>query len=637
MSTASGSTIEYATAFTPPPRPGLRRWPDMASSEQRVQRLMGVLVAVAIALLFAFGVFTTLYNPAHDGVDQNGYLVGGKQYARSLSTGMQLKDPLEFVGNMWVYNPRTETYYPKYPIGLPMVYAATLTVFGGAPGGLGRALCHAVSPMMAMLGLLATFALGRAVAGTYAGLISMLLMLGCQYTIPFSINPNSHAASFAVVTWGMFLLLRFAQTASPWRGALAGLLLGFAVLVRYTEGLMLLPMAIVLIGTIRWTNWRTYFIAAIPFVAWAIPVAYQVLFNLVALGSLTSYGPTNESTGFSLAVLFGDWDRTIRVINDNGLYFVAPIGLLGLIAMLFLHARAAILLIAWVLPNLLLYGAYYWAPNASISFGRFFYSQFPAIVVAAAWLMCTFVRERGTSSAWRRSMATVAIACVVAFAVAVPALRMTRTPDQLASGVAIAAQSRNTTNLAAMTRDLLRVAPSGSVVVSERTLAQHFQFAGDWLVVDHEMFNHGVMRGQIDRKRREDADDPDPIDPGRIESLKAFYADKDDGKMLLEFDRLAKQAFDRGQKVVIVLREANWTPFQARFVNGRFEATTRVQFHEAPFPLNDLERMDEDARPNRPITMWGRGGRAGPGKRPPSGAFFIVELKPKPAEPAAGG
>jgi hypothetical protein len=642
MSSVSGSTIEYATPVTPAPRPGLRRWPLTATPEPRRQRWLGTLVAIAIAAIFALGVCTRLYNPAHDGVDQNGYLVGGKQYAHSLSTGLKLDHPLGFVGNMWVYNPTTETYYPKYPIGLPMIYATSLKLFGDAPDSLGRHLCHAVSPLMATLGLLATFALGRAIAGTYAGLLSMLMMLGCQYTLPFSINPNSHATSFAVVTWGMFFLFRFAQTASPWRGAIAGLLLGFAVLVRYTEGLLLLPMLVVAFGTMRWTNWRAYLIAAIPFAAWALPVFYQVAFNWFALGTLTSYGPTNESTGFSWQVLVGDWDRTIRTINDNGLYFVAPIGLLGLLAMLFLQTRSALLLVTWVLPSLLLYGAYYWAPNVSSSYGRFFYTQFPAIVVAAAWAMCTFVRETTSTSttgsrlaiAWRRGACTVAIAAVVAFAIAVPALRTSLAPDAMFMPVNVGAQSRNAANLAAMTRDLVAVAPPGSVVVSERTLAQHFQFAGDWRMFDHEMFSQGTMARMLDRSRRENPDDPDPIDPGRIESLKGFYKDKDDAALTNEFEKLALGSFATGQRVFVVLRESNWVPFRSRFVDGKFEATTRVRFVEAPYPLSDLEKLDEDRRPPRPITIWGRGNRAGPPQRPAPGPFFMVELTAKPQAPA---
>ena len=57
-------------------------------------------------------------------------------------------------------------------------------------------------------------------------------------------NPNSHASCVAFVVWGMFLLVRWWQTGSIWRGALAGFLLGYACLIRYSEGLLILPILV---------------------------------------------------------------------------------------------------------------------------------------------------------------------------------------------------------------------------------------------------------------------------------------------------------------------------------------------------------------------------------------------------------
>src|SRR5690606_32287856 len=100
------------------------------------------------AVAFVFGglfLHATLHYwaPAHQGVDQNGYLVGGKQFARTGSMGLTPEDPYGFVGRMWIGTP-TQTYYPKYPLGLPFLYAVMLWI-GGAAHGV--AMAHLVSPI----------------------------------------------------------------------------------------------------------------------------------------------------------------------------------------------------------------------------------------------------------------------------------------------------------------------------------------------------------------------------------------------------------------------------------------------------------------------------------------------------------
>ena len=81
----------------------------------------------------------------------------------------------------------------------------------------------------------------------------------CQVLLAFAEQPLSHGPALACVTWGMYFLLRWWQTASSWRGILAGLLLGYAVTIRYTEGLLIIPIAAVLISMVRYdvrsTRW----------------------------------------------------------------------------------------------------------------------------------------------------------------------------------------------------------------------------------------------------------------------------------------------------------------------------------------------------------------------------------------------
>src|SRR6478735_2844317 len=104
-----------------------------------------VLVSLlVIGFLLSSGVFLV---PAYSGVDQNGYLVGGRMIAENLSMRQQpirpgsngQFDPHQFVGRMWVgadLGTPNERYYPKYPLGFPLLVAIALWIGGDAHGVL---------------------------------------------------------------------------------------------------------------------------------------------------------------------------------------------------------------------------------------------------------------------------------------------------------------------------------------------------------------------------------------------------------------------------------------------------------------------------------------------------------------------
>ena len=89
--------------------------------------MFGIL---ALALIAGFFLGTHAYwAPAHPGTDQNGYLVGGKLFAATASTGFKPADPFSFVGRMWVESTDGK-FFPKYPLGLSIIYAITLKIGG---------------------------------------------------------------------------------------------------------------------------------------------------------------------------------------------------------------------------------------------------------------------------------------------------------------------------------------------------------------------------------------------------------------------------------------------------------------------------------------------------------------------------
>src|SRR5207247_5081711 len=125
----------------------------------------------------------------------------------------------------------------------------------------------------------------------------------------------------------------------------AGLLLGYAVTVRYTEALLLFPLyplqvlrsdqfigpkllpvlkvvgllpvgaiGIAAISRVKWGIARSYLSAAAPVIGWIAPVAALVLFNWFTVGHLTGYDSTNESSGFSIKYFVDKWDFAVSQI-----------------------------------------------------------------------------------------------------------------------------------------------------------------------------------------------------------------------------------------------------------------------------------------------------------------------------------
>ena len=475
--------------------------------ESRGDRLAWTLIAVAVAALY-LALLLSYWAPAHPGVDQNGYLVGGRQFSHTLSTGMKPDSPFGFVGRMWVRTTADDSgvYYPKYPLGLPIYYAANLWL---APkvGLNGPETAELLSPMAAALATLGIFAIVRQLSGSFMGVLAMLLAGLGQTFLTLSVNPNSHAAGTCAVVWGVAFLLGFLERGTVWRGILAGACLGVAYTIRYTDGLMLLPLGAALLFATRWAipPWRRaaitvgatvafalvawivgrfsgeWLVGKMPWLtpftgnagkpykegaalaiagalvslfvpwrslwrclavvgAWCVPAGYLTLFNMVAMRSFTSYAGTNESTGFGWDYFFGNWEKMIRVLHDQGLFFIAPIGLLGLLLMFRRLPIVAMVLALWFVPSVLLYTAYYWAPdNQGVSYSRFVLTSIPALVVSAAWVMGEAANLRRTANrrGWLRpgaaSMAFGAIALLGGLGLAVWGVRVGGDPrrDQL--------------------------------------------------------------------------------------------------------------------------------------------------------------------------------------------------------------
>ncbi len=358
--------------------------------EVRWKRYLFVLLAIAISAGYLSTVLT-FWTPAHQGVDQNGYLVGGKMFAETLSMKQAPKqianpdkfDPHQFIANMWVSatnNP--QHFYPKYPLGLPLLYAIALWVGGGD----GVALAHLISPIAMALTVLGVFFLTRQFTGSFPAVLAMLVYATSPVVTWCVNNPNSHSTTVFCCVWGMLAVLHWWRMGGWGWALLGGFLVGYAATIRYTEGALLLPIVFAALINLRWRVLRSWIESSLIVVGWLIPVSILLTYNYLEMGTLTGYDATNESTGFSWAFFYDNWETITRQLSENGLFFIMPIAIAGLIAMFWWNWRVAMFLWLWVGPCVTIYTFYYWAPDG-VGYLRFVLTVLPPMVAGAFWLI----------------------------------------------------------------------------------------------------------------------------------------------------------------------------------------------------------------------------------------------------------
>jgi len=596
------------------PVPTFKLIASIAPAETRMQRFAGVFIAICFTLMYAYLVFS-YWAPAHPGVDQNAYLVGGKSLARTGSTAIEVADGFSFVGRMYVAAESGEIH-PKYPLGLPILYASCVWMFGDAPGNHAYVAMHAISPAMSSFAVLGMFMAGRLVCGTFGGLLAMILLSTSQVMLLLSVNPNSHAAAICVVVWGMYFLCCWSMTGHARYGWPAGFLLGFATLVRYTDGLLALCIAVASIFTLVWRKRRSYIRVAVPSIAWWMVVGVLVAYNSYHFGSLTGYDGTNESSGFSMDYFWFSWDLMIRTIHETGLFFVMPLGVIGMILLSGSAKRLTTLLWVWGLPSILLYTSYYWAPQSQgTGYARFVLTQLPPLVIGASYALVTLSRSKGVSG---RS-ATLAAGVVVAVAAGVSAYRVT---GSVASDAGRSARLNLETtaaenwNLFAAGEALVQRVPSKSILFSQGDRLHHLQLVGDWSLYQVDGFRVENARRLLDRRGADDSE-PHPIDPRRIASLEILYRDKKDPDLIKDMRTIIDNAFATRRQVFVFLPEREVSRFEKSFIEEKSGLTFKnIQtLVDSPQTLRWPDNQIDNP-PRRPMGMGGPQNRPGPGNRP---------------------
>jgi 4-amino-4-deoxy-L-arabinose transferase-like glycosyltransferase len=440
-------------------------------------------LGVLLLILPAFLIFTHLYwVPAHGGMDQNAYLVAGRMLAELGSPQLRPADADAFVGRMWVLTPQGQ-YFPKYPLGLPLIVALVYKVAGP------RAV-YWISPLCTVFALWAIFGLARRFGGSIAAILCTLLLASSPVVLALANNHASHAADLCAVAWGMLCLLRWRERGGAWRAALAGVLIGFAATIRYTEAFLLIPLLLVAF----WQPRRSLIQIGVLIICWAAPITALLIYNKSQMGVWTGYEFTGESgwgSSLSLTHLAGNGISILRLLVFTGLGLALPLGALGLILLTLRERKLGLYFWAWLLPALLLGGAYYWLPGDlnRVDAARFFLTALPPLAIGASWCLAALwnahprrqILDANRVSSGRVTFPRIlALVIVIATATwnvrnAVPLLRSNKGWN---AGIAIVADQLQNAH-----------APPGSLLFGPESYLNHLQFAADYQLYSTDDFD----------------------------------------------------------------------------------------------------------------------------------------------------
>lgn len=485
----------------------------------RAETLGLLLLLLGLALLAwqLWGYFV----PAYYGLtDENGYLVTAQGLALRGDPAKTIRDPYQFAGETMMQRDPA-TLFVRQPIGYPLLCAAAYKIMG--PDGP-----FWVSPALALAAVLATYTLVRSVLGPLPGGLAALVIGSHSLVAYYGLRALSHSTDLLLCTLGLWLLWRWYKRGGWWTAGLAGLILGFAVTVRYLD-VLLWPAAAFLFAaqTIGWgsarvagsrhASWKDVAAGLAGITAGLLPVLW---YQHVAFGAFwrTGYAAGGNATSFSI----GWFIQHIPMLCDCllrpglGLVLLTPLAVAGIVALWWRARVLGVFLALWI--GLLVggYTAYYGAPQSNtLLYARFFLGVYPALVLAALWL--------GFGAGWtgrasRVAQVAVALAALLTASLNFSDARMSHELRQLyfVNRMADAAVRLTTQH-----------APAGAVVVADYWMAYLLDYRGDFQIYDAGHFQTAwVAKLQADLTHV-----PHEFDPQRTSQLLRLMGGKTDAQL----------------------------------------------------------------------------------------------------------
>jgi hypothetical protein len=500
-------------------------------------------------------------------VDENGYMLTAKRLAVNGDIAKRTSDPYEFVSENW---PQTANgvFYAKYPIGYPLLCAVAYRL--GGPTAV-----FLVNPVLATLAVLGMFLLGRALLGDFAGILAAVLLAVNPLHLYFGLSALSHTGSVCCAVWAMYFVWRWTQAGGWWNALLGGACAAYGVSVRYTEALLALPIIAMVAWRFAgaWRNSPSYreraqalgligaevVTMAVGAAAALMPLLAQ---HAVAYGSIfgTGYGLCGEATGFGWQWFTKNWELMLSRLDGSGLYLIFPVGVAGLAWLAGRDGQRALFLGLWAVPPVLLYTAYYWAPQGEgMGYIRFFVSVFPALILGA--LNLVFLAGP------LRPVGTVLVGGFVALVVVVNARaadeQLARHRDRLAF-----TQTVSSTVLARL--------PADAVILSNSRVLNFVEFAGDYRLYTQEMFEKtSVAR----RTKVLNDNEPHPFHREKAAQMKAAVGGRTDLQLAeLQRDVIGRHLRD-GRTVTVIAPDSVLPTARGRLAS-RFTFTTLATWRE---------------------------------------------------------
>ena len=206
--------------------------------------LIGILVVYS---WIEIAHFTTAYQEP----DPDGYLILAKRIARGGPLKVKDDDIFMYQSHVWVENDSGEIA-PKFSPGYPFIMAFFYLIGGDDA-------MFVVSPLLGGIGLIGAYLLFRLWMLNFAALIANLCLATNTMFLIYSGYLLTHASNFCFIVWGMYFLWRWMREERLILGAAAGLLLGFASIVRHTSILMgLVMMAAVVSKLVEYFRRKTH-------------------------------------------------------------------------------------------------------------------------------------------------------------------------------------------------------------------------------------------------------------------------------------------------------------------------------------------------------------------------------------------
>ena len=365
-----------------------------------------------IAILYFARTQTLVY-----GYDPLGYLYAGQRLAQG--GGLSFPDANNALAGAFfapfafnIVQPGDPDLYLNYPPGLPLLLALAQKIVPSADAPF------FLTPLAGLVGILATFWLGKQLFGDIAGMIASVLLGLSPLYFTFATDLWSDVPATACLLIAMALYVSSVASGSrhgAWKAAAAGLLLGYAVFVRYSAAIFVLPLAFygLMVATVSAAGKRRLlaFLATFGFVMLGV-----LLFNRLYYGGFfaTAYSPQAgwyPWPAFSLAYALGPspvggWSLAAAgktLLRD--LPLVLPLSICGLLVM---KRSSAVLLGGTILVVLGLYACYAFAPTGINA--RFLLPAVPMICLAAA---AGLERVRSHMGAWKQAGMLLPVAVIV--------------------------------------------------------------------------------------------------------------------------------------------------------------------------------------------------------------------------------